>query len=83
MNPTARSSRLVSGIAVVAVCVVAMAAIWADRDRGPADRTLAATPDRPAADAPVRVVKAPPAVGLRQPARCDDCASPQVRERDL
>lgn len=84
MNPSARSSRLVSGIAVAAVCVVALAAMWKDGGRAAAERTLAATPDRPAADAPVRVVKAPPAAdSLRQPASCHDCPAPPLRERSL
>jgi hypothetical protein len=84
MNPTARSSRLVSGIAVAAVCIAAVAAMWAEGGRPLAERTLAATPERPAADAPVRVVKGPPLADLRrQPASCGDCLAPRLRENSL
>lgn len=70
MDTRARSSRLVTTVAVTAVSIAAVAAAlstWAGRDR---------TPQRPAADAPVQVVKvkAPPAPAVdRLPGMCTTC----------
>ena len=84
MKPTARSSRLVSGTAVAAVCVAALAAMWADGGPGQQAARLVTPVDRPAADGPVRVVRAPrSADAQRQPASCGDCPTLQLRERSL
>lgn len=63
MNTSARSFRLVSGLAVAAVSIAALgaaASTWMARSMGEAPDTAAAFVDaRPAADAAVHVVKAP------------------------
>lgn len=70
MDTRARSSRLVTTVAVTAVSIAALAAAlgtWAGRERAP---------QRPAADAPVTVVKvkAPPAPAVdRLPGMCATC----------
>lgn len=68
MDTSARSSRLVTTLAVAAVSIAAIAAAvstWAERG---------SAPRRPAADASVRVVKAPPEPAVdRLPAVCRTC----------
>ncbi len=70
MDTRALSSRLVTAVAVTAVSLAAIAAAlssWVARDRAP---------ERPAADAPVRVVKvkAAPAPAVdRLPGVCATC----------
>ena len=63
MNPSARSFRLVSGLAVAAVGIAAVGALattWVARSMGDAPDEAAAVEEvRPAADAAVHVVKAP------------------------
>jgi hypothetical protein len=72
MDASARSSPLVSTIAAVAVCVAAIGATASDlRARAPAELP----PARPAADARVDVVKAPPEpVADRVSQPCTTCA---------
>ena len=83
MTTSARSARLVSGLAVVAVSVAAMATVassWVDRHADAA----ALHAQRPAADEPVNVVKAPPMADVRQlPANCRDCPQPRPMENRL
>jgi hypothetical protein len=80
MNTSARSSRLVTGLAVAGVTIAALGAVansWmADR----ADETAAPVQaQRPPADEPVRVVKAPAEPqASQQPAGCRDCEAPAV-----
>jgi hypothetical protein len=85
MTTSARSARLVSGLAVVAVSVAAMATVassWVDRHGDAA--VAAARAQRPAADEPVNVVKAPPLADASQhPASCRDCPSPRPMESRL
>ena len=83
MNPSARSSRLVSGIAVAAVCAAALGAMWAERGAQRENAIAAEAAPRPAADAPVEVVRAPAQAATQRPVRCDDCAAPPLRERSL
>lgn len=68
MDKSARSSRLVTNLAVAAVSIAAVAAAlsaWAGRERAP---------QRPPADAVVEVVKAPPQPAVdRLPALCRTC----------
>ncbi len=70
MDTRAQSSRLVTAVAVTAVSLAAIAAAlssWVGRDR---------VPERPAADAPVKVVKvqAAPAPAVdRLPGACATC----------
>lgn len=80
MKTSARTSRLVPGLAVVAMSLAALATVaatqWsADQTPGPrADGGMRA--QRPVADAPVQVVRAPAeAPARRQPAACGECAS--------
>lgn len=80
MNPSARSSRLVSGAAVAAVCIVALATVWTERSAPQvavqAQQPPAVQAQRPAADAPVRVVAAPPdAQPGKHTVGCRDCAT--------
>jgi hypothetical protein len=71
MNTSAWSSRLVPALAVTAVAIAALGTVIASR-LGGADETR--QPPRPAADAPVRVVKAPDAnVARSQRTVCTTC----------
>lgn len=84
MTTNARSARLVPALAVAAVSAAALAAVassWMDRSE--ATLSLAAGQQRPAADAPVDVVKAPaPAPAARQqPVGCRDCERPATEQR--
>lgn len=81
MNPNASPSRLVSGAAVIAVSVAALGAAWMGGGQVAAPAELQA--GRPAADAPVRVVKAPASEPTRQPVKCIDCALPVPTEQRL
>jgi hypothetical protein len=82
MNPSAWPYRLVSSSAVVAVSVAALCAAWIGSSREAAPSTLQA--QRPAADAPVRVVKAPaPAAVQQQPVGCRDCIPQRATEQRL
>lgn len=82
MNPRAWPYRLVSGTAVVAVSVAALCAAWIGSSRGAVPSTAHA--QRPVADAPVRVVKAPDAPTVqRQRASCRDCVPAATMERKL
>jgi hypothetical protein len=84
MNTSARSSRLVSGVAVTGVTIAALGALassWieerADARAAPASRAVQA--QRPAADEPVHVVKAPAeSQAAQQPAGCRDCEAPRA-----
>jgi hypothetical protein len=84
MTTSARSSRLVSGVAVAAVTIAALGAVVSSRiadqaDQRPASASRAVQAQRPAADETVRVVKAPAeAQPMQQPAGCRDCGSPRV-----
>ena len=96
MNKSAWSSRLASAASVAAVSIAALGAAgsdWAARHE-PAQAARATLPaqaaratlraQRPAADAPVQVVKAPGATAARrQPASCPDCAAPRNSRRSL
>ncbi|HEX7892366.1 MAG TPA: hypothetical protein VF522_23650 [Ramlibacter sp.] len=68
MNTSARSFRLVSGLAVAAVSIASLGAVattWVARSMGEAPDDAAALVDvRPAADAAVHVVKAPADLGM-------------------
>jgi hypothetical protein len=80
MNTSSRSSRLVTGLAVVGVTIAALGAVansWiADRPDATAAPVQA---QRPPADEPVRVVKAPAeAQASQQPAGCRDCEAAPV-----
>jgi hypothetical protein len=85
MTTSARSARLVPGLAAVAVSVAAMATVassWVDRHADAA--AAAAHAQRPAADEPVKVVKAPPLAPVQQhPASCRDCTVQPPREHRL
>lgn len=72
MDASARSSHLVSTMAAVAVCVAAIGATAsALRDRTPVELP----PARPAADARVDVVKAPPEPAVHRASQaCATCA---------
>ena len=76
MTTTPRSARLVSGFAALAVAFVALGAApdaWFDRrhETGAATAQQAA---RPAADAPVEVVRVPAADSVRRlPTACRGC----------
>jgi hypothetical protein len=76
MKLSAPRARMVSGVAAIAVTLAAlgaMASAWFERHD--AARELAASTVRPAADAPVRVVRAPEAKPARQyPVACRGCA---------
>ena len=79
MNPSARPSRIVPAIAVAAVSVVALFAAWTGEGTAIPSAQQA---QRPAADAPVRVVKSPAAPDARrQTVGYRDCAArlPEVR----
>lgn len=80
MKTSARSSRLVPGLAVVAMSLAALATVAATQwsagtlPMPRADGGMRA--QRPVADAPVQVVRAPAAAAARQrPAACRDCGS--------
>jgi hypothetical protein len=85
MTTNAPSNRLVSALAVGAVSIAALATAassWVAREDAPPAAVQAA--QRPAADEPVRVVKAPPAAAARQqPASCRECADGRSMERRL
>ena len=87
MKRNARSARLASGLAAIAVtlaAVGAMADAWFDRrEAGPA--LAASGEERPAADAPVSVVRAPEQAPVRRyPTACRECGtSPRVLEGTL
>jgi hypothetical protein len=85
MTTSARSARLVSGLAATAVCIAAVAAVastWMARHDNPAP--AAAHAQRPAADAPVNVVKAPALSDPRQqPASCRECGVQRPMEQRL
>lgn len=65
MDTNASASRLVPILAATAVSIAAAAATWAGRETAP---------QRPPADAPVKVVKSPAAPAVeRLPAVCATC----------
>jgi hypothetical protein len=68
IDRSARGSRLVAGAAVTAVCITSLGAAWLSRGEASALHAL-----RPAADAPVRVVRAPvPHPALQAPTAAAD-----------
>lgn len=81
MTTNARSARLVTSIAVVAVTIAAIAATVATLGEREDDAAPAGVQARrPAADEPVRVIKAPPEQpALQQPVRCPECDAPPLR----
>lgn len=84
MTTSARSARLVSALAVAAVSAAALATVASSwMDRSAATLSLAAGQQRPAADAPVDVVKAPAPVpaARQQPVGCRDCVQPSTGQR--
>lgn len=86
MKTSARSTRLVSALAVAAVSIAAVATVASSWPaRAPAVSPAATlSAQRPAADAPVQVVKAP-ATGepRRQSVGCPDCLVQPSQERRL
>ena len=76
MKPSAWSVRLLPAAAAIAVTLAALATMadaWSDR------RAASVEAARPAADAPVHVVRVPPREQARQhPAVCRDCVQPRV-----
>ncbi|HVE54666.1 MAG TPA: hypothetical protein VNB23_14895 [Ramlibacter sp.] len=81
MNPTARSPRLVPAAAVVTVSLAALCAAWMGEGR---PQGAAIDAQRPAADAPVRVVKAPAAPSpYRHAVSCRGCAAVKAPEGSL
>ncbi|MBE7370084.1 hypothetical protein [Ramlibacter pallidus] len=84
MNPSARPSRIVPALAVAAVSFAALCAAWTGDAALDAPGQQA---QRPAADAPVEVVKSPLAPAL--PAArghmvgCRDCAPARLPEARL
>jgi hypothetical protein len=87
MNKSAWSSRLASAASVAAVSIAALGAAgsdWAARHEPAQAGRATLRAQRPAADAPVQVVKAPGATAARrQPASCPDCAAPRNSRRSL
>lgn len=85
MTTSARSARLVSGLAVAAVSIAALAtaaSTWIERNDQPSPAVLQV--QRPAADEPVDVVKAPPLAQAQQhPASCRDCGPQRPMEQRL
>jgi hypothetical protein len=84
MKSSVPSNRLVSAFAVATVSIAALAAAassWLD-ERDGASPSMVQAIERPAADAPVSVVKAPAGTEARQqPASCRDCAVPTSERR--
>ncbi|RYF17431.1 MAG: hypothetical protein EOO30_07225 [Comamonadaceae bacterium] len=76
MTSSARSARLVSGVAALAVAFVALGAAadaWLD-SRHEAPLAAARPAVRPAADGPVEVVRVPGGEGVRRlPTACRGC----------
>ena len=88
MNTQAGSYRLVSGLAVAAVTVAALGAAAGTllaRSMGEApDVAVSQSLQRPAADAEIRVVKAPPEDLVRQqPAAYKECGGKRDLEASL
>jgi hypothetical protein len=85
MTTSARFARLVSGVAALAVAFVALGAVadaWLDR-RHEAQAASAREAVRPAANAPVEVVRVPGDEGVRRvPAACRGC-EPRMPESRL
>ena len=76
MNTNPSASPLVTGVAVAAVTVAALGAVastWVARSMG--DPPDAVVSMRPAADAAVRVVKAPAEDAVQQSALGTECAA--------
>lgn len=79
------TARLVSGVAALAVAFVALGAVadaWLDRRQEAA--SVAAPATRPAADAPVEVVRVPGDAGARRlPTACRGCEGVRSSESRL
>jgi len=87
MNTSASSHRLATGLAIAAVAVTALGAAatgWMGRSMGDAPDAAAMLSARPAADAAVRVVKAPAERPVQQqPAAARGCAESHALESSL